>query len=335
MKMKTYIFLMLFLATALDPMPAFSQPADQAQRSSIFERLTATDGIQLTLSTNVSALIADKKMQDYQPAVLTTPDGTSIAISVKPRGKFRRRISPIPPLKLKIKKKWLESEGLDTLNELKLVLPTSLDRTGDELVVREYLVYRMFEQASPYSIRARLVDLTLLNTGLGNEPRYTVKAILLEDEEELAARLEGQLVEQYGLTADSLDPAQAALTAMFQYMIGNTDWNVAEFRNLRMLRLPNGALTPVPFDFDFCGFVNAPYATPTSGLGIRSVRERFIQADGLRPEALSRAIDVLQNCKQGFYDLCRNGQVAAGAGEKLVQYLESFFREPQAYEKGK
>ena len=82
---------------------------------------------------------------------------------------------------------------VDSLNELKLVLPTTLDEAGSELVIREYLVYRMYEQLSPYSVRARLINLTLLNTNVEQVGSTTVKAILLEDEEETAARLGGSL----------------------------------------------------------------------------------------------------------------------------------------------
>jgi hypothetical protein len=33
--------------------------------------------------------------------------------------------------------------------------------------------------------------------------------------------------------------------------------------------------TPVPYDFDFSGLVDAPYATPPEGFSIRNVRQRL------------------------------------------------------------
>ena len=38
--------------------------------------------------------------------------------------------------------------------------------------------------------------------------------------------------------------------------------------------LAPGAVTPIPYDFDFSGFVNAPYATPPAELDISDVRQR-------------------------------------------------------------
>lgn len=316
--MKTRIILFLFVLVNSSLI---------AQLPSLFERLTAVKTPDLTLSTDVSALMSNKKMTDYQPAKLTSADGKTYEVGVKPRGKFRRRISEIPPLKVKVKKKVLQAEGLDTLNELKLVLPTSIDEAGNERVVREYLTYKMYEQATPFHVRAHLINLTLLNTNAANEPKYTVKAILLEDEEETVARLGGTLVKRFGLTLDSLDTEQAALMVVFQYMIGNTDWGVADNRNVRLLQTSSGIIVPIPFDFDFSGFVDAPYAVPLSESGLRNVRERFLMADGLSDEALKKAAAALHEHRQAFADLCRGGLVANKTAERCVKYLDAFFRE--------
>ncbi|MBL7775202.1 MAG: hypothetical protein JNK89_04320, partial [Saprospiraceae bacterium] len=202
----TTTFFCLLFSTALYP-----------QTASLFEQLTAATAPQLSLTTDVSALIANKKSDTYQPGALASSAGQTFAVEVKPRGKFRRRVSEIPPLKIKVKKKLLAEAGLtDSLNELKLVLPTSLDAAGDERVVREYLAYRLYEQLSPYAVRARLINLYLVNTDLQGQSHYQVKAILLEDEEETAARLGGEMLELFGMSADKLPADHTALMVMFQ-----------------------------------------------------------------------------------------------------------------------
>lgn len=310
---------LLFLATTH---PLFSQ----SRPASIFERLTPADGISLTLYTDISALMAEKYNPDYQPGTLTAADGVEYKVEVKTRGKFRRKIAAIPPLKIKFKKKALTAEGLDTLNEVKLALPCTLDAAGEDLVLREYLAYRMFERISPAAVRARLVNLTLLNAGLGNDKKYVVKAILLEDEEETGARLGGEIVESYGITPDSLEPVQAALTAVFQYMIGNTDWSVAENRNVRFIRGASGKIALVPFDFDFSGLVNAAYATPTAGLGLKTVRDRYLMADGIPQEALDTAIQVFQNARADLYALCQSGMLPPSSASSTTGFLDSFYK---------
>ena len=332
--MKTNCF--LFLALALCPGPAalFAQ-APASRPLSFFQYLAPGEATALELSTDVSALMAGKKTNTYQPGVLTTAGGKSFAVEVRPRGKFRRKIAPVPPLKVKTKKKLLLAEGLDTLNEVKLALPCYLDQRGDELVIKEYLIYRMFEAICPSAARAQLVNLTLINTGTGNEAKYTVKAILLEDEEEIASRLNGTVVESYGMTIDSLEPDQAALTAVFQYMVGNTDWNIAEQRNVRFIRGQNDRMLLIPFDFDFAGFVNAPYATPTAGLGLRSVREHYLMADGFNAESIKRAFRKLTDHQPDFINLCRSGALSPTAARSAASYIETFFTDLLQAEKGK
>jgi hypothetical protein len=63
---------------------------------------------------------------------------------------------------------------------------------------------------------------------------------------------------------------------MFQYLIGNTDWTVRRFHNVKLVRIGRDYY-PVPYDFDFSGLVDAPYAGPNPAIGnrIRSVKERL------------------------------------------------------------
>ncbi len=65
------------------------------------------------------------------------------------------------------------------------------------------------------------------------------------------------------------------LVALFQYMIGNTDWSIVRERTLVLLRDSAGSQFPLPFDFDMSGLVDAEYAGPAPTLPIDDVRERY------------------------------------------------------------
>ncbi len=60
--------------------------------------------------------------------------------------------------------------------------------------------------------------------------------------------------------------------AIFNYMIGNTDWSVPNQHNVRILSQSNAERPNlgiiVPYDFDYTGLVNADYAVPIEQLGI-------------------------------------------------------------------
>jgi len=296
-----------------------------ARPKSIFEVLTEKEAMKMTLETDLTDIIEQKKTNQYFPAILRSESGKIYKIEVKPRGKFRRKVSVFPPLKLKFKKKDLLADGLDTLNEIKLVLPCYESDKGDELVVREYLAYRMFEQLTDVSLHARLIRLTIRDTHVekSKKPMY---AILLEDEEELVARLHGTLNEEYGTPIDSLHTYQAALTVMFQYMIGNTDWEISMLRNVRLVRAPgSGKTLTVPYDFDFSGLVSAPYSSPSSDTGLKSVRDRFLMSNGLKPEALKKALNTLKTAKPTFFALCKSKYLSYEATEDMTNFLRSFF----------
>lgn len=296
-------------------------------KSTVFEYLSREEGARLTLEADLTTLQANRQADEYYPALLTLDNGKSFQVKIKAKGKYRRKVAEIPPLKIKFPKKALLAEGLDTLTELKMVLPCYDNNLGDELIVREYLAYKMFEQLTSACVRARLVRVTLRDTHV-EKSRRNMYAILVEDDEETVKRLNGLETEQYGLPADSLIANQAALVAMFQYMIGNTDWDVSMMRNVRFVRSKeSGKILVVPYDFDFSGFVSAPYASPASESGLVTVRDRFLMNNGMSRESLRRAAQRLRAAKADLYAICRSKFISRDSAIELIDYLETFYQQ--------
>jgi hypothetical protein len=99
---------------------------------------------------------------------------------------------------------------------------------------------------------------------------------LIEDEDAMAERVKGTILDIPGARAEAFDPGQMGLMFVFQYMIGNIDWATANTQNLEVLRIGDAHFA-VPYDFDWSGLVDAPYVGP-SPLTERlhnSVRERL------------------------------------------------------------
>ena len=302
-----------------------SQPT--AKQATIFEYLSSEEGAKMTLEADMTTLLANRQADEYYPALLTLADGKTFQVKIKPKGKYRRKVAEVPPLKIKFTKKSLLAEKLDTLNEVKLVLPCYDNLLGDELIIREYLAYRMFEQLTGACVRARLVRLTLRDTHV-EKSRKVMYAILVEDDEETAKRLNGEEAEQYGMPMDSMIVNQAALVAMFEYMIGNTDWDMSMLRNVRFIRSKeNGKVLVVPYDFDFSGFVGAPYASPSSESGLVTVRDRYLMANGISRDALRRAAQRLRSAKADLYAICRSKYLSRESSMDLIEYLESFYEQ--------
>ncbi|MFN0173782.1 MAG: hypothetical protein ACKVU0_03955 [Saprospiraceae bacterium] len=319
------LFLSLFtiFAQAQDTSEVHTRP------KTIFDVLTQKEVAKMTLEIDLTTIIDQKTTNQYFPGTLRSDDGKVYRVEVKTRGKFRRKISVFPPLKLKFKKKDLVANGLDTINEIKLVLPCYESEKGDELIVREYLAYRMFEHLTPVSMRARLIRLSIRDTHV-EKTKKPMYAIFLEDEEELVSRLNGVLVEEYGIPTDSLHTNQAALMVMFQYMIGNTDWEISMQRNVRFVRSrETGKTFVVPYDFDFSGLVSAPYSSPSSETGLKTVRDRFLMSNGLKPEPLLRAFNKLSSAKQALYAACKSKYLNNAASEDMDNFLRRFFEKAE------
>lgn len=326
MKTEQFFIRSLLFCLFVLSQPLAGEGQKAAQSKSIFEHLTRTEAAKLTLEADLTTIIENRKKDQYYPATLTTDDGKSFRVEIKPRGKYRRKIAEIPPLKVKFKKKELTAAGFDTLNEVKLVLPSYDNNTGDELIIKECLAYRMFEHLTSASVRARLVRLTIRDMHVENSRK--MYAILLEDEEETVARMNGVLVEEYGVPADSLIMNQAALVAVFEYMIGNTDWDISMLRNVRLIRSQeSGKILVVPYDFDFSGLVSAPYASPSSDSGLKTVRDRFMMANGIKTDYMKRALKTMRSAKDDLYGICRSKHLARPASDAMVDYLDSFFQQ--------
>lgn len=315
-----FLFLFSPLAQAQAPLP----------KPSIFDYLTAQEGASITLELDLTELINQKATNNYFPGTLSTAEGKMFELEARPRGKYRRKICEVPPLKLKFPKKAMRAAGFDTLNELKLVVPCFDNPKGEELVLREYVAYRMFERISPtYHVRARLVKVVFRNRHVEND-RDPVWCLLVEHEEQVAARLRGKITEDYNLPTDSLYTEQAADNALFQYLIGNTDWAISTFRNVYLLKPATAGerIRVLPFDFDFSGFVSAPYSSPTAATGLRDVKERLLMAEGLPQSAIDAAMVRMDAAKSDLLALCASPFLSKSVSRELTRYVESFFSAP-------
>jgi hypothetical protein len=232
--------------------------------------------LEITLRGNIRELVSDRfETSPYRSIVLqhkTDTGSIAIPIKVKTRGHFRKLKGncTYPPLLLNVQKsEALKSPIFREQDKIKLVMPCQ----GAEYVVREWLVYKLYNLITPKSFAARLVSVTLDDTDNQkvSKPFY---GILLEDEKQLAKRngnisVKGKFRPEQTRTGDFLK------MALFEYLIGNTDWSVVFLHNIKLIAPDSMSLpSTVPYDFDHAGLVDAPYAQPPEQLGLSSVRER-------------------------------------------------------------
>lgn len=146
--------------------------------------------LHLKLSGNIRALVNDRSDNAaYHPLTLTYNGQDSmevrINIKAKTRGNFRRKKENcrIPPILLNFPQEGSSNTLFGQQQKLKLVTPCQ----SDNYVIREYLVYKLYNLVTPKSFRARLVSITLDDTEKKKETSFY--GILLEEDEQLGKRL--------------------------------------------------------------------------------------------------------------------------------------------------
>jgi len=118
--------------------------------------------------------------------------------------------------------------------------------------------------------------------------------------------------------------------AIFQYMIGNTDWAVPVLHNIRLIYPKNDSTArpfAVAYDFDFAGLVNPDYAIPDPKLGIESVRDRLYRGFPRTMGELEEVIQKFKDEKDKIYALINNFELLSPATKKdMTGYLDDFYK---------
>lgn len=246
----------------------FSYSVIQGQ-SSLFDVLHAKgDSSVLRIETDWNKLVRKKKDKSYQPATvsLSLGDSTlSFQAKLRSRGNVRLEVCQNPSLKLKLKKEDLIAAGFSDLNEFKFVLQCSNNSLGESYLNREQMVYDLHAIYSDFSHRTISVSLNL-----GDD--VVVRAFMVEHEEQMAARFKGRMLETKKLSTRGLQRDAYVNMCLFNYLILNTDWHVFNLHNLKFINPDQSLdLIPIPYDFDYSGFVGAHYAIPREDLEIGSV----------------------------------------------------------------
>jgi len=303
-----------------------------AEKPSIFDILHHEELLEVTIKTDLQKLIEDRWSEDFQPATFSyrDADGEEIAWRwrVKARGKSRRRICEFPPIKAKFKKDQLEARGLHReYNDWKLVTHCVDEKTiGTENLLREYLVYQLYREITPNSYRTQLVKITYEDTegNLGKIKRY---GFIIEDTDEMAAHVGGIEYEQLNTSLDSISDRAEITLSLFEYMIGNDDWNLAMLRNLKMVKPSEGyQMIPVPYDFDFSGLVNTSYAVPANELGLYHIRERLYQGADFDNEQMREVLGHFLDKKPALFAVVDNfDRLSREARNDIKNYLATFY----------
>ena len=267
-------------------------------------------------------------------AMLSVPGSTAEThpIQLSPRGitRLKRETCQFPPLRVRFQGSPAPPSLFAGQRQLKLVTHCRAPASFQQHLLLEYSAYRLYNLLTPASFRARLATIDYINDD--NRPVTSRLGFFIEEIEDVAAR-NGMRRAATGdrVATARLSPIDAARIALFEYMIGNRDWSARAgppgegcCHNSRLIAPgPGGSLVPVPYDFDFSGLVNAPYAVTPDGEG--DVRDRRYQGFCAH-NAQALAVAAEFRARRGPM-LAVLGQVPLDEAvrRRATTYLDSFF----------
>ena len=170
-------FFILTGLIALISLPLYSQYENQPSFEDTVKVYEDIFGLReplvLTMKFNIKEFQKSRRDEKYHPAEMTCHVNDTFQVThpvrVRARGKFRRDNCNMPPFWLNIRFSGIEAEELAGVNRMKVVTRCMGATQYENYILREYLVYRIFNLLSPYSFNTRLVRLKYVDTGRKNK----------------------------------------------------------------------------------------------------------------------------------------------------------------------
>jgi hypothetical protein len=300
---------------------------------------TSEDTIAVTLQAPWAELRPRNAEARRHPAVLALVDAHGreqrIAATVEPRGITRRRLCRFPPLWLRFEPGAAAGTVFEGQRALKLVTHCDPRPRQEQHYVLELLAYRIHNRITDHSFRVRPLHVTYLDPrdGARDGPRF---AFAIEPVGDMARRNGRVRLRGGSFRPRDYDPLALSRFMLFQYLVGNTDWEVQGVadepeccHNVRVTAADRAATTglvAVPYDLDSAGLVNAPYAGPDTRLPIKAVTERLYRGFCRHDPAMAAAREEVLGQREAILALVRGeGRLDPRRRQVALRYLDDAF----------
>lgn len=299
------------------------------QTDQFFAKETPVD---VTLNTNLKRLNSNRKSTPYQSGTITwhNPAGTgdiTEPINLKLRGNFRRENCGMASLMLDFKDAEKKSK-FRKLGKVKMVAPCESGYEYEQFVLQEFLIYKMYNLITDASFKVRLLNLTVQDS-VKAKKHFKQYAFVIEPARVLAKRKGWVEEENMKFYTEQTNRETSTIVFLFQYMVGNTDWAISNYHNIKLFFPKDSAKTRpyvVPYDFDFSGLVNAPYASPPETTHLTEVTERFYMGYPRTMEELKVAAGRFLAKEKEIKDLVKQfTYIGENQRSQMIDFLEEFF----------
>ena len=320
--------------------PAFAQQAPPAEPDTraadpLFQ---SHDTLAVTITVPVERLEKERPLEEQYPGTLSYVDEAgetvSIDLQIRTRGRFRRqeRICPFPPTRLNFKKKQTKDTLFDRQDKLKLVGHCRGINRFEQIVLREYLTYRMLNELTDLSFRVRLLRINWVDVD-DPDDELVHYGFVIEHRDRLAKRIGHEPLRIPKTSVAGLEPEHTNVISVFQFFIANTDFSpilgAADdtcCHNANLFGEQDELHYSIPYDFDWAGLVDAPYAVPDERFGIRTVRQRVYRGRCVNNEHLPQTLQTFRDNKDVFFALVENqADLSGGSRRSMLALMNDFY----------
>lgn len=285
--------------------------------------------LKLSIKCDFNEVLNDRSEKSSYHDALMEIDNGLYAIRLKTRGIFRleKGNCAIPPLWIKFETKEMLGSVFSGYKKLKLVTPCRNTDTYEQNILKEYLIYKIYNLLTDYSFRVRLVKMSVIDLDKDRKSinRYV---FFIEPMDDLSRRVNGKNIEVKNIHPNYTDEKLITLMSVFQYLAGNTDWSVKALHNIKLISRDSlQKPVAVPYDFDYAGLVDAPYAIPASHLGVQSVRQRVYNGYYKPMDELQKTLDIFRSKKTEIYKLVYSIKgMQKKYIDETIKYFDQFYK---------
>lgn len=332
----TRVVLAMFLFL---PLIVAAQGAESTQLVETQPLFSSHSVLNIRIKAPLTQLMRERSNEHYLDGTLSYTDASGVVhtldLKLRTRGEYRRqrKTCSFAPLRLNFRKKQVAETVFAGQDKLKLVTHCKTNSNRyEQLVLKEYLAYRSLQILTENSFDTRLLRVTYVNSE-DEGKSITRFGFVIEDEKGVGDRVRLSPAKVPKIAYEDLDRQQASLVSLFQYMIGNTDFSLIRgalddncCHNIELFSNDDDVYTPIPYDFDFAGMVNAPYAEPNPKLKINSVRVHYFRGRCSENELLNDTAAYIREHETEIRNLVANqDDLEDGHQKDVIRYLNVFF----------
>jgi hypothetical protein len=276
---------------------------------------------------------------DPYPAILyldgEAPERHVIELSARGNSRRDKNTCTFAPLRVAFNEKPVDSSLFDGQKRLKLVTHCKSSKSFQQYYLLEYTAYKLFNVITPISFKVRLAEIDYIDSKNG-KIIITRYGFFIEDADDTAKRNKLKELDVADARLSQLDTQAAARYALFQYMIGNLDWAMHDAvagkdccHNTKLLGSTKDAssdIIPLPYDFDYSGLVDTPYAVAPEGISIRNIKTRRYRGYCAHNSAVREAADHFNQSRDALYQaIAETPELSKKKRAAATKYLDSFF----------